>query len=858
MIKIRKKIPEIRYAGCLVQNNFGDKNDKGFLIWEIRGKNDFDCRHIQLKNPHPFINVDVDNDGNILTGDIPLEARLRIVSDYSLTYEQTRKVADYLSYNFKPHSVHFAPKINLSENKLNIITNLQRKNLRDISVQEELISQFLKPNNLPTEMLNKVFELNKKYNIDLSQQELVQRNCFYEILDFEWSNFFNYGENNKIEISKLKDVVGLFANNASGKSSFIEALVFTIFSSTAKNTRKLIDLVNYTKEFAIGKVRIKMDDKIYVIERKLEKYDKKTKSGIIQEAKCLVDFKVLSGDEEISLNGDTTPKTDENIRKIFGTIDDFILTQFSSQFGSLAFIEEGSTKRKEIVSKFLDIDFLEQKHDLAKEDANFIKKSLKEFEDKDFLKQIDETKEKLEEQEQIISLKKETKRELEEQILSKKQEISSFGLVEKPIKEINFDETEQKIGQAKNTIQKIEKENVELKNDVEKNAELLKKGNAFLENNDLISLKNRKDEIEEVIEEFRDVSSKEKEKSIILSGLQKEIKLLDEVPCGTLFPTCKFIKSAHEAKESISLVELALKNIQEQKKPINLTEEQAKIKQIDEKINKINNAVKEINKIEKIINDGNNRLSKNFLTAEKANLQLKELEGIKKEFLENQELYRTSKERMALLGSKKEELSSLEAKNKELERELEKLYVFIGSLKQSLKTLFENYQKRNELKEQFDAYEYYLKCFHSNGIPFEIIKSTLNALNAEIKTTLSKFVKFDVYFETDDNKLNIIFNKGNYPVPIENCSGAEKTISAFAIRLALTSLSTLPKTSLFILDEPAESLDKNYLDAFLKILEIIKEQFKAIVLISHLDALKEIPSSNIEIAKINGFAMIRA
>ncbi|NJN96323.1 MAG: hypothetical protein HC875_20510 [Anaerolineales bacterium] len=555
------------------------------------------------------------------------------MSDYSLTYEQTRKVADFLSYNYKPHSVHFAPKINLSENKLNIITNLQRKNLRDISVQEELIQDFLKPNNLPTEMLSKVFELNKKYNIDLSQQELVQRNCFYEILDFEWSNFFNYGENNKIDISKLKDVVGLFANNASGKSSFIEALIFTIFSSTAKNTRKLIDLVNYTKEFAIGKVRIKMDDKIYVIERKLEKYDKKTKSGVVQEAKCLVDFKVISGDEELSLNGDTTPKTDENIRKIFGTIDDFILTQFSSQFGSLVFIEEGSTKRKEIVSKFLDIDFLEQKHDLAKEDANFIKKSLKEFEDKDFLKQIDEAKDQLAEKEKEISSLKEEKQLVEEQILSKKQEISSFVSGDKLIKEIDLDETERKITKTNSTLSKMEQENVSLKQKVENNNQSLKKGNDFLEKNDLIGLKNNKDEIEEVIEEFRDISSKEKEQSLILAGLEKEIKLLDEVPCGNQFPTCKFIRSAHEAKDRINLVEMALKNIQTQKKPINLTEEQNKIKQIDEKISKINSVVKEINRLEREINENNNSLTKNSLIAERLSIELKELEGLKKSFL---------------------------------------------------------------------------------------------------------------------------------------------------------------------------------------------------------------------------------
>ena len=41
--------------------------------------------------------------------------------------------------------------------------------------------------------------------------------------------------------------------------------------------------------------------------------------------------------------------TDKNIRKYLGTLDDFLMTSMSSQIGSLAFINEGSTRRKEIV-----------------------------------------------------------------------------------------------------------------------------------------------------------------------------------------------------------------------------------------------------------------------------------------------------------------------------------------------------------------------------------------------------------------------------------------------------------------------------------------------------------------------------
>jgi len=43
-------------------------------------------------------------------------------------------------------------------------------------------------------------------------------------------------------------------------------------------------------------------------------------------------------------------------------------------------------------------------------------------------------------------------------------------------------------------------------------------------------------------------------------------------------------------------------------------------------------------------------------------------------------------------------------------------------------------------------------------------------------------------------------------------SGAEKTIAAMAIRLALTKIGNLPTSDIFILDEPATALDAENMD----------------------------------------------
>ena len=88
-------------------------------------------------------------------------------------------------------------------------------------------------------------------------------------------------------------------------------------------------------------------------------------------------------------------------------------------------------------------------------------------------------------------------------------------------------------------------------------------------------------------------------------------------------------------------------------------------------------------------------------------------------------------------------------------------------------------------------------------------------------------------------------------------SGAEKTLASMAIRLALISITNLPKSELFILDEPATALDQEHMEGFTRLLRLIKNQFKTVILISHLDSLKDVVDKTIDIDKVDGYANVR-
>ena len=80
-------------------------------------------------------------------------------------------------------------------------------------------------------------------------------------------------------------------------------------------------------------------------------------------------------------------------------------------------------------------------------------------------------------------------------------------------------------------------------------------------------------------------------------------------------------------------------------------------------------------------------------------------------------------------------------------------------------------------------------------------------------------------------------------------SGAEKMIASTGIRLALLSVSSLPKGNIIILDEPATELDESNMEGFIRILDLMKSYYKTVLLISHLDTLKDCADVQIIIDK---------
>jgi DNA repair exonuclease SbcCD ATPase subunit/DNA repair exonuclease SbcCD nuclease subunit len=852
----------VRYAGSTVQQNHGETNDKGFLTWEIEDKDTFTVNHHVLLNPKPFKTIELTPKGRMPKGTkIPAGARLRLVSNNNLPLDVMRKAVEVAKHRFNPESITFLNRAAGERGTVEIGAGFKVENLRDKGVQENLIREYLADYEPTEEALQRVFDLNRKYNSQIEETEEVARNINWNLNRFEWDNLFNYGKGNTIDFSNLNGIVGIFGKNYSGKSSIIDGLLYTMFNTTSKNERKNYNIINQNRNDCRGIVELQAGDKKYIIERNSEKYVKKLKGEITNEARTNLDFSgvdPVSGDD-VSLNGTTRTETDAHIRKRFGTVEDFLLTSMSSQLDSLSFIKEGSTRRKEILAKFLDLDIFERKFKLAQEDSSDLKALLRRIGEIDYDKDIaiaelhrDESQKELDQEIVTWEQLREDLDSAEIEYLSLTEQIDSIPAERLDIKLLVETKSllEEKIGSTNINIVELKDENT----DYEKH---LKEYDDFLTTIDIEDLLEKKKDYDNFKQKYDDTVNRARLMDNEYKVMDKKVQLLDEVPCGNQYPMCQFIRDAHLAAVELPSLEVDI---------IDKIEEATKYKS---KVVSVNSAemIEVIDKYNNIIIKKNNiEIEKrdNKVSIEKLYAKMKALRDDLTETDEKIVLYEDKKElikNIEKLLDSRNEVQSQRQQTKEAIQTYEELinqhHRTIGSLEQKVESLKEKKNDLSNIREEYAAYALFMHCMHSNGIAYDIIKKRLPVINAEVSKVLSNIVDFEVFFQEDGRKLDILLKHPKHdPRPIEMGSGAEKTVAAMAIRLALLSVSSLPKGNVFILDEPGTALDAENMEGFTRILQLIKMYFKTVILISHLDSLKDIVDVEITIDKNGGYARV--
>ena len=861
--QILDKAGRIWYAGSTVQQNHGETNDKGILIWDIQTKDDWDVEPFVFKNPKPFITLELTPKGRMPKGaTVPDGARLRIVSHNNLPLNVMKRAIDIAKHRFKPEVVTFLNRAAGQRGDVTELTDtLKTENLRDINIQEELIDEYLKDFQVDDSTMEKVYELNRKYKKEVEDNDDISRNVNWKLVDFEFDNLFNYGEGNNVLFDELNGITGIFGKNFSGKSSIIDGVLWTLFNTTSKNERKNLNVINQHKKSCRGKLIISVGHLTYTIERTAEKYVKRLKGEETQEAKTDLNFEVHDtiSDEVISLNGLSRIHTDTNIRKHFGACEDFLISSMASQHGALSFIDEGSTRRKEIIAKFLDLEIFEKKFKIAKDDSTNLKGALKRLEARNYEEEIEEATGNLEDKRGELGAHTEECEELKveiDQITVTCDELRN-SIEAIPEEVINVVDTKREIRKKQIQIASLESANKQYSVDLSVKRGISEKVGEYLGKINISALSEQQKAVDDLTLEKNTQENSLAELTQQIEDIERKSKLLDGIPCGTDYPQCKFIRDANVAVANLPQVEEDQKDTHGIVGSIEKKIQSMRPEFIAGQIEKHNKIVQKRATITNEIADLNLSLEKNQASIERLHYELKDLEDKKNKYEENKEAIENFEEFTTELDACNSKLEKAEAKYEVCQVQTLELYKDVGSLEQKVESVREQKQEYVNLQEEYSAYDLYMRCMHTSGIAYDIIKRKLPVINQEIAKVLANIVDFEIFFEDSGKKFDIFIKHPRHePRPIDMASGAEKTLCAMALRLALLSVSSLPKSDLFILDEPGTALDEENMEGFIRILELIKVYFKNVLLISHLDSLKDCVDMQIVIEKKEGYARV--
>jgi len=180
------------------------------------------------------------------------------------------------------------------------------------------------------------------------------------------------------------------------------------------------------------------------------------------------------------------------------------------------------------------------------------------------------------------------------------------------------------------------------------------------------------------------------------------------------------------------------------------------------------------------------------------------------------------------------------------------------SVLQAKKTELANKLKEAEVLETtYEAFNHYMMAIGRDGIPYELMGKVIPTIEAEINNILSQIVSFTVSLEVDGKNIN---GKLSYDYdriwPLENSSGMERFVSSLAIRVALLKASSLPKPSFLVIDEGFATLDAEHIHAMQTLFNVLKTHFDYILIVSHLDAMRDMVDHLIEIKKEDGFSSV--
>tara|TARA_B100000497_G_scaffold104082_1_gene119559 strand:+ start:1205 stop:4342 length:3138 start_codon:yes stop_codon:yes gene_type:complete len=843
----------VAYAGSLIQQNHGEGIDHGLLVWDIETK---ESQYVRIENDIAYATIEVDG-GKILTDKsyvdrLPRNLRLRI--KYSnCTYADVQNVVQTLKSRHK-----LLETTVMKVNDYNYARNTNKTvlgDVRDVEYQNQLITNWIQDGDESDLVdIDGVRHINRVMNTRLKSEHVLVRNVVWKMGLFEFSNMFSYGTSNSVNFSNYGGIQGLFAPNASGKSTLLDAVTFCLFDKCSR-TWKAKDILNNRKTKFKCKLQFELNHETYIIERIGTKHKK---TGHV---KVNVKFGKMTPDGYVSLNGHDRDGTNRIIRGYVGTYDDFLLTALSTQNDNKNFIFKSQRERKDLLNSFLDISIFEDLYVAAKNEVRDKAAMVKTLE-------YDINTEQYDGLENQIKLIQEQFHETSGSYESADRNAHIVNdEINQLIKQIqNVDETIDlesvlnKLQQVRITVDetKLKTESTEIR--ISEAESAMAEITSILSSIDIHELIRSESDVEALRTEVGDIKNNVKSLKLQLEQIDKQITHLNNHEYDPECDYCLKNPFVIEAKDALKL----RPEVAEVYNTQTLTLQSATATY---------NELKETVQQKRVLYDTNSKLSQDtsheldllkskLAAAQQMLSQLQETElTLNKQIAqyEKQEaVHKNNKQLNIAIGNLKSQYTESVATSKRLHNNLMDLNTRLISNKTTYDAFISKQQQLTDLYDEVAMYESYCKAISKYGVPYLLLKKVLPVIQDEVNQILNHIVDFYVTLEADDKNINcyIHYNE-DVEWPVELASGMERFMISVAMRAALINVSNLPRPNFLAIDEGFGVADSEHMQKVGMLFEYLRSRFDFILCITHIDTLKDAVDSQITIERTgDGFSKI--
>ena len=845
---------KVVYAGSLVQQNFGETLDKhGFLVWDL---DTMTYEEVDIQNDYGYYTMDIVNGVVPNVINLPKFPRLRVRFSETDAADTKRAITEIkIKYGVEDFTI--IKTDSLAKKKTGDRDNqIELEDITNVTYQNSLITDYIQrmmPFVTPEDVLG-IQSLNKEINSKIVIDDLT-RNVQWKPLRFEFSNMFSYGEDNIINFDKVSGLMGLFAPNASGKSSLFDAISFCLFDRCSR-TFKASNILNNRKSDFHCQLDFNVEGIPYYIRREARMVN----NG--RNVKVDVQFwRVKDGISE-SLNGTERRDTNSIIEQYVGRYEDFVLTALSLQGNNTLFIDKSQSERKDLMAQFMGLDIFDKLYEAANEDIKEVSALIRNFKRTDFTTELATKETDLKESKKIVNELEITLKDLNKKKEGIQNQISDLKESLTPIDsrlELSTLEAAKGSIESKLVTNRKDREDKEVKINEYQTLlnEVSQSINQHSEINGL-SIDDAKKEWDLAKGKIADVQQQiDRLESQYESNLDK-LKHLEQHEYD---PNCQYCMNNVFVKDAIATKEI-VKTQESQLETLNIGHH-ALIK-----------ATEPFSDVEDVwgsLVELRNKYQKGEIIIQKTQaewdglgtqyeLLITQLSGIKADI----NRYNAISETILQNKEINERIKTLEIQKKEFDKDISDTNKKIlqktgeiGSIDSFINTTKAKISEVKDLENKNTLYTYYLDAVKKDGVPYELISKAMPVIENEVNNILAQVVDFSLSMDTDGKNINAKLVYEDQEWTLEMGSGMEKFISGLAIRVALINICGLPRPNFLVIDEGFGTLDADNLSSLFMMMQYLKTQFDFIWVISHLEQMRDIVDGLIEIKKENGFSKIK-